>query len=94
MKVSKTYARQTKYIAKDETWDNEDNFFMMLIILQYIEYRCAEPYGVNGDKLEAAKAAIKSARRIIGTKTGDSNKDVKMDTMSNLSCVLDESNIH
>ena len=45
IKVSKVYARQTKYIAKDETW-NEGNFFMLLIILQYIEYRFAQPYGV------------------------------------------------
>ena len=60
---------------------------MMLIILQYIEYRCAEPYGVNGDELDAAPRAIKTARHIIGLKTDESNNDVKIGTMSALSCV-------
>ena len=54
---------------------------------QYIEYGFAQLYGVKGDELEAAKAAIKSARRIIGTKSNGSNNDVEMDTMCDPSCV-------
>ena len=86
MKVSGLYAQQTKYIDKDKSW-TEGNFFMLLIILEYIEYCCAQPYGAEGDKLEAARKANKSAHRIIGTKTDRTNNDVKMDTMSDLSCV-------
>ena len=86
MKGSKIYARQTKYIDQDETW-NGGNFFMILIILQYIKYRCSEPYGVKGDELDTEQRAIKTARRIIGFKTDESNNDVKIDTMTNLSCV-------
>ena len=59
----------------------------MVIILQYIEYHVAEPYEVKGDEVDAAKWAIKTARRIIGTKTDGSNNNVEVDTMSDLSCV-------
>ena len=39
------------------------------------------------DELDAAQRAIKAARRIIGFKTDESNNDVEMDTMSDLSFV-------
>ena len=86
MKVSKVYACQTNYISEDTTW-NGGNSFMKLIILQYIEYRCAKPNGVEGDELDATQRAIKTAQLIIGFKPNGTNNDVKIDTMSNLSCV-------
>ena len=85
-KVSETYARQTNYIPEHVPW-RQGNFFMILIILQYIEYRFAKPYGTPGDELVAARKAMKTARRIIGRKPDGTYTDVETDTMSELSCV-------
>ena len=85
-KVSEVYAHQTRYMNENMPW-RRGNFFMILIILQYIEYRFAKPYGVEGDELAAAIKAIKTARRIIGRKADGTNTDVETNTMSELSCV-------